>query len=66
MTETLEELRQINQTGDARLKQIEEDNVQLRNLLDEVKKKKKRDEQDVRWFLALMEINDRFYRSVWD
>jgi cell shape-determining protein MreC len=45
LTETLEELRQINQTGDARLKQIEEDNVHLRNLLDEVEKT--RDEQNV-------------------
>ncbi|KAG2202129.1 hypothetical protein INT47_008101 [Mucor saturninus] len=36
LTELLEETRQMNQTNEDRLKQIENDNMQLRGLLDEV------------------------------
>lgn len=39
LTELLEETRQMNQTNEDRLKQIENDNLQLRGLLDEVKRK---------------------------
>jgi len=37
LTEILEETRHLNQTNEERLKQIEEDNMHLRQLLDEVK-----------------------------
>lgn len=36
LTELLEETRQLNHTNEERLKQIEEDNLHLRGLLDEV------------------------------
>lgn len=36
LTEILEETRHLNQTNEDRLKQIEEDNMHLRQLLDEV------------------------------
>jgi flagellar biosynthesis/type III secretory pathway chaperone len=36
LTEILEETRQLNLKNEERLKQIEEDNLHLRGLLDEV------------------------------
>ncbi|KAI9484116.1 MAG: optic atrophy 3 protein-domain-containing protein [Benjaminiella poitrasii] len=36
MTELLEETRQLNRTNEERLKQIEEDNIHLRKILDEI------------------------------
>lgn len=40
ITELLEETRQQNISTEERLKQIENDNMQLRGLLDEVREKK--------------------------
>ena len=37
LTELLEETRQLNHSNEERLKQIEEDNLHLRGLLDEVR-----------------------------
>lgn len=37
LTELLEETRHLNHTNEERLKQIEDDNLNLRGLLDEVK-----------------------------